>query len=86
MPKKSPRTEAIAFMIWRYATPIEWNCTIPEVAEAIGKRQPVVRGIVIQRGWHTRMRKVPQMHDLDCPVKQPHTTIKEIQDYVKQRH
>lgn len=54
----TPRTQAIAYRIWAYCTPREWDCTIPEVAEAIDAPTRVVKSICQHRGWHHRLRGV----------------------------
>jgi len=43
--------EAVAFCIWREGKSVRWDCTIRELAEAVGHSYSVVRSIVRERGW-----------------------------------
>lgn len=52
----NPRTEAIAFRIWQYATPKGWDVTLREIADEIGLAIGVVRAIAARKGWSGRMR------------------------------
>lgn len=53
----TPRTEALAFMIWQYADPREWDVSVKEVAEALGVSWQHVNLICGNRGWNARMRR-----------------------------
>lgn len=50
------RRAARAFRIWQYCRSAEWNCSIPEVAEALGLSVDTVRGLCVARNWTARMR------------------------------
>lgn len=52
----TPRTHAIAYRIWAYAAPREWDVTIGEVAEELDLPRRTVKSICIHRGWNERMR------------------------------
>ncbi len=54
--KLSAKSEAIAFMIWRVATPVEWNLTAREIADQIGKSAKSVSKICRMKGWSNRIR------------------------------
>ena len=50
------RSDALAFRIWQYANPREWNVTIAEIADGIGESVNRVRGLMIGRKWTERAR------------------------------
>ena len=52
----TPRTEAMAFRIWAYATAREWDCTHGEIAGALGLPLAQVRGVIAVKGWNQRLR------------------------------
>ena len=54
----SPRTMAIAYRIWAYASPREWDVTIPEVAEELRENVATIRAIMQSKGWLRRVRRV----------------------------
>ena len=56
---------ANAYRIWGFATPIGWNCTIPEVAEALDLPIGTVRAICAAKGWTGRLRPVKRDIDFD---------------------
>jgi len=51
-----PRTEALAYRIWAYATPREWNVTGKDIAEALGVTYQLVAAILQVKGWVNRTR------------------------------
>lgn len=53
------KTEALAFLIWRHANPLEWNMTYVEVAEALGVSKERVRAICSLKKWTNRFRAPP---------------------------
>lgn len=53
----SPKSEAIAFRMWAFATPLGWNTTILEVAEHLEVSESTVRIIARTKGWLDRFRK-----------------------------
>jgi uncharacterized membrane protein len=54
--KISPKSEALAFRIWQYATPREWNVTVTEIADHLGEDWRRVGAMMRWRGWLTRVR------------------------------
>jgi hypothetical protein len=51
-----PRTEALAYRIWAYATPREWNVTGKDIAEVLGIPYWAVGTVLQAKGWHDRTR------------------------------
>jgi len=51
-----PRTEALAYRIWAYAAPREWNVTGKDIAEALGLPFGAVGMVLQAKGWHNRTR------------------------------
>jgi len=51
-----PRNMALAYRIWAYCTPREWDCLAAEVAEALDADVKSVASICRARGWNQRMR------------------------------
>lgn len=49
-------THACRFRIWAYCAPREWDCTIVEVAEALGEDVNRIRVMIRQAGWSGRLR------------------------------
>jgi len=56
----TPRTMALRYRIWAYASPRGWDCTLAEVADALGETIPTVNGISIRAGWASRFRVMTQ--------------------------
>jgi len=54
----NPRTHALAFRIWQHCQPIDWNITVPDLAEALNEPTGRVRSVVTLKGWQTRLRSV----------------------------
>lgn len=54
---KNPKTEALAFRIWAFASGRDWNVSIKDVAAHLDENMPRVRAICKSRGWHLLMRK-----------------------------
>jgi len=52
----SPRAQALAYRIWAYCQPREWDVTIGEIAEALDESMPRVRAVMVWRGWSGRVR------------------------------
>ena len=51
-----PRSEALAYRIWAYANPLGWDCTVPEIAEAVGVKPQSVSMLLFNKGWKSRTR------------------------------
>lgn len=53
----APRTEALAYRIWAYATPLGWDCSVKEIAEALGDVSwETVRTVMQHKKWLSRVR------------------------------
>lgn len=52
----NPKSEALAFRIWAYASPLGWDCTVKDIAEELGEGWQRVMNICRHRGWLGRMR------------------------------
>lgn len=60
--KQNPRTMALAYRIWAYCEPREWDVTIPELAEEMRESVQAINGILRTRGWLNRVRLVTPDH------------------------
>lgn len=58
----NPKTAALAFRIWQYAHPREWDVTLVETADALGVSWTTVRNVAVRRGWVNRFRVLSQDH------------------------
>ena len=52
----SIQTEALAFRVWAVAKPKDWDCTVQEIAEAVGETPQRIAGICRVKGWTERLR------------------------------
>jgi hypothetical protein len=52
----TPREHALAFRIWHHCEPIGWDCTISEVAEALGVNRLLLGQVAAKKGWSSRFR------------------------------
>lgn len=52
----SPATQALAYRIWAHCQPIGWNCSITEIADALGVDWHRVNWALRQKGWSGRLR------------------------------
>ena len=50
------KSEALAFRIWQYAAPREWNVTLAEIADHLGESWHRVRNVVTLKRWNNRIR------------------------------
>jgi hypothetical protein len=50
------KTEALAYRIWGYATPLGWNCTSAEVADSLGETPARIRRVSQLKKWTSRFR------------------------------
>ena len=53
----SPATQALAYRIWAHCQPIGWNCTIAEIADALGVDWRRVQSTMVLKGWSGRVRR-----------------------------
>lgn len=56
MARISPKTEALAYRIWGVARQHEWNCTLIEIADALGESVHRVSTTAMLKGWLGRFR------------------------------
>ena len=52
----TPRTETIAYRIWGYASPREWDCTPADVADALDIPRCAVSSTIRIKRWAGRFR------------------------------
>lgn len=45
-----------AFRIWQFAEPLGWDCTTPEIADAINENARWVGRVIARKGWSNRVR------------------------------
>ena len=50
------KTEALAFRIWAFAKPKDWDCTIHDAAIAVGESPQRIAGVCRVKGWTGRLR------------------------------
>lgn len=55
-PRLSPRTEVLAYRIWGWARDCGWDCTMLDVAEALGEPLQRVNRAAVLKGWQGRFR------------------------------
>lgn len=53
----NPKSEALAFRIWAYASPLGWDCTINDIAEELDEKVRRVGRICQNKGWLSRLRR-----------------------------
>lgn len=53
----TPHMEALAYRIWAYATPREWDCSYAEIADGTGISYGMVAHVTFRKRWTHR---VPQ--------------------------
>jgi hypothetical protein len=70
----TPRTMALAYRIWAYATPKEWDCTIPELAEHFNVHPSTITQIARHKGWLNRLRRVTNSSSIDSPFNRTYQT------------
>lgn len=54
----TPKTAALRYRIWAYASPKGWDCTYSEVAEHTGVSTQTVVNLARHAGWLERFRGV----------------------------
>jgi hypothetical protein len=50
--------EALAFRIWAYANPRDWNCSYAEIADETGISHDMVGKTIACKGWSGRVPHV----------------------------
>lgn len=50
------RAMALAYRIWGYCKPRDWNVTYREVADALGVHQNAVASVARRQGWQNAFR------------------------------
>lgn len=53
--QNTPRYKARCFRIWREGRSVGWDCTLAELAQAVGLPRSTVQVICAERGWVERM-------------------------------
>lgn len=62
-----PKTQALAYRIWAYAQPREWNCTMQELADALGESVMRITIACRVKGWCGRVRTATTYaHGVNC--------------------
>lgn len=56
--KFNPQQKALAFRIWAFCKPLEWNVTIPEIAEHFKVTHQKVTNVLKAEKWLDRVSKV----------------------------
>lgn len=60
------KTMALALQVYNYATPLEWNCTRRDIADALGITVNMVGRVLNYAGWSDRPRLEAQ--DTGAPI------------------
>lgn len=53
----TPHMEALAYRIWAYANPREWDCSYAEIADGTGIGYDMVSRVISNKGWAGRVPK-----------------------------
>ena len=56
----NPRTEALALRIYNHCTPLGWDCTHGDVADALDVTLGKVVNLCRVKGWNQRLRVTSQ--------------------------
>lgn len=83
--KLTPKSEALAFRIWQYAAPREWNVTLAEIADHLGESVYRVSTTMRWRGWLSRVR-VTQADGVESGFRQVGGTNRYSGQAVASRH
>lgn len=51
----TPHMEALAYRIWAYANPREWDCSYAEIADGTGISVDMVSHVIRAKGWMGRV-------------------------------
>jgi hypothetical protein len=68
----NPRTEALALRIYNHCTPLGWDCTHGDVAEALDVTLRKVVSVCRANGWSERLRVTKQDYNDIGPAFLPH--------------
>jgi hypothetical protein len=60
--KISPKSEALAFRIWAYAHPKEWDVLLTDVAKDLNVSIAQVRWVVTAKRWNSRFRGLSRFY------------------------
>ena len=55
-PITDPAREAIAFRVWAAARAVDWDCTLKDLARAVGVSRNLVSRVCAERGWRVETR------------------------------
>ena len=51
----TPHMEALAYRIWAYANPREWECSYANIADGTGISEDMVAQVIRAKGWQGRV-------------------------------
>lgn len=71
----NPKTEALAFRIWAYSDPRDWNVTTIDVAEALEVDRNRVSRVVALKRWAGRFRSTSSDAAVDCMMNNSHNGL-----------
>lgn len=60
----TPHMEALAYRIWAYANPREWDCSYAEIADGTGISVGMVNHVIMKKNWTGRVPKYSGTTDL----------------------
>ena len=60
------KRDALAYRIWAYCEPLGWDCTVRNVADALGVHWNAVRRISAINGWGNRFRSTSFSIEWQC--------------------
>ena len=74
----TPARAALAFRIWQFCTPLEWDCTLHEIADALDVPLSHIKGIIRRKPeWKARLRiQASNSHDFN----HVHSAMDDIED------
>ncbi|GKT33496.1 hypothetical protein ADUPG1_007382, partial [Aduncisulcus paluster] len=67
--------QALAYRIWGVCDPIGWDCTVHEIAAALGENWRRVNLVLNEKGWSNRIRATP--------AKKPAYRYEDVADAIK---
>lgn len=50
------QTEALAFRIWAFAKPKDWDCSVHDIADVMKESPQRIAGVCRVKGWTERLR------------------------------
>ena len=52
----NPKTKALAYRVWCFCKPLDWNCDVMEIAEALRENPQRIASVIRLEGWQRRLR------------------------------